>query len=106
MSSNNNVNADEKEISYMIDYCDQESIAGLMKCRRCRLAPYAHTFSTFVKARWLGRKVLDVLSSKIYEYIELFKKNVNMIFNSYVQLSSAHILLTIGCRQFSMGLSE
>jgi hypothetical protein len=62
-SNNNNVNADEKEISYMIDYCDQESIAGLMKCRRCRLSPYVHTFSTFVKARWLGRKVLDVLSS-------------------------------------------
>ena len=64
MSSNNNdVNADEKDIiSYMIDYCDEESIAGLMKCRR-RLAPYAHTFSTFVKARWLGRKLLDVLSS-------------------------------------------
>ena len=53
----------EADINYSIDYCDQQSTGLVIKRRRCRVAPYAHTFSTCAKARWLGCKVIDVLSS-------------------------------------------
>eukprot|EP01036_Dinobryon_divergens_P029260 gene29260-38330_t len=56
------------DINYWIDICDQQSAGLLIKRRRRHVAPYVHTFSTCAKARWLGCRVIDVLSNEFGAY--------------------------------------
>lgn len=41
--------------------------------------PYPYTFSTFAKARWLGRSVLDVYSTEFGSYPELYYVSFSVV---------------------------